>query len=277
MEKELIYLGRHCGYIAENKVRNEPNIGVVFTDTQTLLIDAGSSIAHFQRISTALEREKIQPPKQIVLTHYHWDHTFATSYYEAYLYAQNLTAAKLEQMHTWRFNEENLIKQQAEGHFSAWSSQMIRDYVPDRNHLVVKRADIVFNDEQIFEIGDIQATAIHVGGSHTNDSSVVYVPSDKVLFLGDSLYSSRGVYNKATLWPMLAIIRTLDVEYALLSHREPFTRSEFQDHLNAFESINTLIGDITSHKQAHDKFIQTYNRKPTPDEFYILRGLVKKT
>lgn len=274
MEKVLHYLGKHTAYIPENKERNEPNIGVIIGKDQSLLVDAGSSIAHFERVIETLEANQLECPRQIVLTHYHWDHCFAATYYESVLYAQNLTAAKLEYMHTWRLDDGNLAKLRQQGDVSNWSEQMIQKYVPGREHLQVKQADIVFNDGLLFALGEVQAQAIHVGGSHTNDSTLIYVPEDKVLFVGDSLYSSRGAYDLATLKPLLATIQQLDVEYALLSHREPFTKVEFQTYLQLFHDLEVLVGDLDVHIKAHRKFQATYQRKPNPDEFYILRGLV---
>lgn len=274
MEQEFIYLGKHCGYIRENKEKNEPNIGVVIGNEQTLLIDAGSSLKHYERVSRTLEHNHIEPPTQIVLTHAHWDHCFASTYYESILYAQNLTAHKLTLMHTWRFDDVSLTHHHEVGDFSAWSERMIREHVAGREHLIVKEADIVFNDSLTFSLGDVTAQAIHVGGSHTNDSTIIYIPEDKVLYLGDSLYSSRGSYNRTTLWPMLEYIKTLDVEHAILSHREPFNREQFQHHLSLFETLHELVGDTDVHIKAHRKFQTEYGRKPTPDEFYILRGLV---
>ena len=274
MEKVIQYLGKHTAYIPENKERNEPNIGIVIGSEASLLVDAGSSIAHFERIEETLEAHELACPRQIVLTHYHWDHCFAATYYESVLYAQNLTAAKLEHMHTWRLDDAHLLQLRQNGDVSNWSEQMIQKYVPGREHLRVKQADIVFNDGLTFALGSVQAQAIHVGGSHTNDSTLVYVPEDKVLFLGDSLYSSRGAYKREHLQPLLAKIQSLDVEKALLSHREPFNRQEFQAYLQLFSDLERLVGDLDVHIQAHRKFQATYNRKPTPDEFYILRGFV---
>ncbi|MGL4953673.1 MAG: MBL fold metallo-hydrolase [Culicoidibacterales bacterium] len=274
MEKEFIYLGKHCGYIREDKERNEPNIGVVLGDEQTLLIDAGSSVKHYERVIATLEAAKLNLPTQIVLTHAHWDHCFAGTYYESILYAQSLTAKQLDFMHTWRLDNQNLEQLKTQGDISAWSERMIHDHVSGREHLIVKAADIVFNDQLTFALGAVHAQAIHVGGSHTNDSTLIYVKEDKVLYLGDSLYSSRSVYNRETLWPMIETIKKLDVEQAILSHREPFNREQFQHHLGLFESLHELVGDIDVHIQAHRKFTTIHGRKPTPDEFYILRGLV---
>ncbi len=272
---EIIYLGKQSGYICGDKTTNEPNIGIVFDDTQTILIDAGSSVRHFQRVYTTIEQAKLQPPSTIILTHYHWDHVFAATYYEAVLYAQNLTAAKIEMMHTWHFDDESLAKLEASGHFSSWSAQMIKEHVPGREHLSVKQADIVFNDSCEFTFGESdEIQAIHVGGSHTNDSTIVYVPSDKVLYLGDSLYSSRGAYDRQALWEVIEKIKQLDVEHALLSHREPFNKSEFQAYLASFAQLHELVGSQETHYAVHKTFQQQYKRKPTPDEFYILRGLV---
>ena len=66
-------------------------------------------------------------------------------------------------------------------------------------------AFIEFQKELKIDLGGITVTLLHISGPHSRDSIVLYVPSEKVLFLGDShgkdlytlrSYGERGICGK---------------------------------------------------------------------------------
>jgi glyoxylase-like metal-dependent hydrolase (beta-lactamase superfamily II) len=52
----------------------------------------------------------------------------------------------------------------------------------------VAPADVIFHDGLEIELGGATVTVRHLGGDHSVESSVMYVESDRVLFLGDCTY-----------------------------------------------------------------------------------------
>ena len=57
--------------------RDRPNLGYVRGDRLSLSVDAGHSDAHIDEFYRSLEAEGLTPPDLTILTHWHWDHTFA--------------------------------------------------------------------------------------------------------------------------------------------------------------------------------------------------------
>ena len=60
--------------------RDRPNIGYVWGYKRSLAFDAGHSVAHLSEFFGLLQMEGLPLPSLTVLTHWHWDHTFAAAY-----------------------------------------------------------------------------------------------------------------------------------------------------------------------------------------------------
>ena len=57
--------------------RDRPNLGYIKGDKRSLVVDAGHSEAHIREFYDLLCKEGLPLPSLTVLTHWHWDHTFA--------------------------------------------------------------------------------------------------------------------------------------------------------------------------------------------------------
>lgn len=57
--------------------QDRPNLGYIHGDNYSMLIDAGNSPAHLQMMLSEIEKAGLPAPKLALLTHWHWDHTFA--------------------------------------------------------------------------------------------------------------------------------------------------------------------------------------------------------
>jgi glyoxylase-like metal-dependent hydrolase (beta-lactamase superfamily II) len=59
----------------------------------------------------------------------------------------------------------------------------------------------------------------HVGGDHADDSTVVYVEPDGVLFLSDCLYESpTGGYTSERLMPLVDALRGFEARLFIEGH-----------------------------------------------------------
>ena len=74
---ELKKLSEHIWYMPFEEERDRPNLGYVRGDKRSLAIDAGHSEAHIREFYSLLQKEGLPLPSLTVLTHWHWDHTFA--------------------------------------------------------------------------------------------------------------------------------------------------------------------------------------------------------
>ena len=92
-------------------------------------------------------------------------------------------------------------------------------------------ADILFNSEMTLDLGGCKVRVVESEAPHTEDSTLVYIEEDKVLFLGDSTYSDF-VHDKKdpVLCQKLADkIKLLNSETCVEGHWE---QVETEDTLN---------------------------------------------
>ncbi|MEK1828587.1 hypothetical protein AAAC51_04610 [Priestia megaterium] len=77
---------------------------------------------------------------------------------------------------------------------------MIKKEMPCRETLILQEPDVTFHHHMEVDLGGITCCIQHIGGVHAQDSSIVYIPQEKVLFLGDCLcpdfYSGDWSYDK---------------------------------------------------------------------------------
>ena len=76
----------------------------------------------------------------------------------------------------------------ADGRELGFCRDMMKLELPDRSALAIIVPTVIHEHRHTVDLGGITAVIEHVGGDHAPDSCVVYVPDERVLFLGDCLY-----------------------------------------------------------------------------------------
>ena len=124
----------------------------------------------------------------IALTHWHWDHSFGSAAVRVPVIAYADSAAELELQAGYDWSDAALDARVADGRELVFCRDMIKVEIPDRSDLEIVVPTVIVNDRHTVDVGGVTAVIEHVGGDHAPDSCVVYVPEDRVLFLGDCLY-----------------------------------------------------------------------------------------
>ena len=73
-----------------------------------------------------------------------------------------------------------------------------------QDKLSIVLSDITFSDKMTLDLGGITAQIFHTISPHSEDTTCVYVPEEKVLFLGDS--TSEDFFNNGYMDKVLAMI-----------------------------------------------------------------------
>jgi glyoxylase-like metal-dependent hydrolase (beta-lactamase superfamily II) len=121
--------------------------------------------------------------------------------------------------------------------------------------LVIALPEIVFDDGVEVDLEGVTGQMIHVGGDHSPDSSVVFIPEERVVFLGDCLYSGsvRGeyFYTQAKLFPMLDRLTALDADTYLLAHLPtPLARAQFLAEADTLKRMGNAAAEAGGDRQA---------------------------
>jgi len=238
-------IAEHTYWLAPYSPTDRPTLGAIIGQRATLLVDAGNSVAHAQVLLDELSRMNVTP-SFVALTHWHWDHVFGTAALPLPTFAHAETRRIVAEMATLDWSDAALDARVAAGTEIEFCSSMIKAELPDRSDLVIRPPEISFRDEIELDLGGVTCRLVHVGGDHAADSVVVYVPEDRIVFLGDCLYPAIYAparhYTTAKLFPLLDRLLSFNAECYLAGHHpQPMTRAEMQAEATLLRTIGGLV------------------------------------
>jgi len=193
---------------------DRPSLCAVVGTRRTIWLDAGSSAAHARAFAAFLADQGVGRPGHVVLTHSHWDHVFGASELDATVVAHELTSGYLEDLAAIAWSDEALDGRLAAGEVSQAHVDNVKAELPSPRDVRIAPADVVFTHGLRFELGGVSFRVCHVGGDHADDSTVMYVEPDRVLFLGDCLYEApSGGYTAELALPLVDAVRGFGAEF----------------------------------------------------------------
>ena len=209
------------------KERDRPILGYIKGDNISIAVDAGHSDAHTKEFYSALEAAGLPLPKVTVLTHWHWDHTFGMHSVNGICISNSLTDSYLRQF------KQKVDEKGIEVFLSL--DECIRKEYEGNKPVIITFPDLVFTDELSIDAGNCPIRLFRSKAPHTDDSTLVFVEREKVLFLGDAAGGTFPTWDKnPELCNQLAdTIDALDVDVCLESHWTPETKQEMIDDLRS--------------------------------------------
>ena len=207
--------------------RDRPTLGYIRGDRWSLAVDAGHSEDHTRAFYAALEAAGLPLPALTALTHWHWDHTFGMHAISGLSVAGSATARHLRQI-------KSRIESDGPEEFLALDPSIRLEYAGGRP-VVVALPDLIFEDEMRLDPGGCPVRLFRAPSPHTDDSTLIHIPGEKVLFLGDC---AAGVFPTWEKDPALAhqladTIAPLEADICVESHCEPETRRALMADLMA--------------------------------------------
>jgi len=149
------------------------------------------------------------------------------------------------------WSDEALDSRVEKGLETQFCSEMIKkEFGVDRN-ITITLPNITFKEKMEIDLGGIRCVVKHVGGDHSDDSSIIFVEEEKVLFLGDCLYPS--IYTQQPLYKidhvkhLIESIEMFDADIYVLSHESPLTKEHFMGYINLLK----LMCDLTEKHQTN--------------------------
>ena len=266
-------------YISHKPDTDRPVIGLVNGSKYSLVVDAGNSPHHAREILKEIENLGVNNAKYLAITHWHWDHVFGIHYMNLLTICHQLTKEKLQWMKKLDWDDKSLDKRVASGEATEFGSSMIKKEMPSREGLLLGSADITFESKLEVDLGGITCIIENVSGDHTEDSCIVYIPSDKVMFLGDCICpdSSRGGrrYSHKVV-DMIDKIMKYDVDIYISSHDEPEDKIEIHKYFKELKDLEKLTREISGIDEAIERFKNEYLREPSADETETLQCFIDR-
>jgi glyoxylase-like metal-dependent hydrolase (beta-lactamase superfamily II) len=261
-------------YMPHSTETDRPSLGLVCGDKYSLLIDSGNSPKHAKEFLDETRKVTIAPLKYLIITHFHWDHVFGIKEMKLVTISHEDTREELEKLKSRKWDDASMEKYIADGIYEEFTIECIKKEIPDRENFIIGDLDMTFKDSIQIDLGGVTCIIKAVGGDHTDDSSVVYVPEEKVLFLGDCVYGRR--YNGAYGYTMERVnkliesVKEFDAEHYLISHENLYNRQQIEEFWDQLKSAGEITGDGTSAEEAIEKYAVKYGSQPSEDiAFYI--------
>lgn len=228
--------------------RDRPVMGLVVGGRGSLVVETGASPAHACQFRSAVARMGVHAPRYAAVTHWHWDHVFGTEALGLPTIGHVETRKRVLEMGRLDWRDEALDLRVAEGKEIAFIAEHVKIELTNaqRAALLITPPDLTFSERMEVDLGGITAQIIHVGGDHSSDSSVIYVPEEGVVFLGDCYYSGftgdEVFYTTRRLFPLLDALEALPAEQYFWAHRSaPTPRSEFLAGAARLRLIGELV------------------------------------
>jgi glyoxylase-like metal-dependent hydrolase (beta-lactamase superfamily II) len=223
MKSGLQRISEHIWILPFNTLKDRPNLGYILGDEKALAVDAGHSSSHVKCFYDAIRSKSLPLPQLTVITHWHWDHTFGMHAVNGETLARPETSEKLAEIQA----EMDADPDKA-ARFLNSDPTIHREYA-EGVPLKVVPADKIVTENREIDLGGVAVELIKSESPHTEDALLVFVPGDRVLFVGDA---HLGEYPSWRMdWDKLAAltdkVRSLDADVVIDGHWKPYTKEQF--------------------------------------------------
>jgi glyoxylase-like metal-dependent hydrolase (beta-lactamase superfamily II) len=181
-------LSRSCyAFTAEG----DPNTGVIVGDDGVMVIDAQATPLMAREVIRRIRGVTSKPIKHVVLTHYHAVRVLGASAYKA----QHVIASEATL---------GLIKERGKADMDSEIGRFPRLFRGAESIPGLTWPTLSFRGELTLRMGKLEVRIIHAGAGHTGGDTIVWVPSERVLFSGDLVEYEAGIYTgdaHLEIWP----------------------------------------------------------------------------
>ena len=160
----------------------DPNTGVIVGDEGVMVIDAQATPLMAREVIRRIRRVTSKPVRHVVLSHYHAVRVLGASAYKA----DEIIASQ---------RTLGLIRERGKQDMASEIGRFPRLFRGADSIPGLTWPSIVFKDEMTVMLGKLEVRILHLGPGHTGGDTVVWVPSEKVLFSGDLVEYEAGIYT----------------------------------------------------------------------------------
>ncbi|NCV26049.1 MAG: MBL fold metallo-hydrolase [Betaproteobacteria bacterium] len=186
--------------------QGDPNSGVIIGRDAAMVIDTTATPTMAQDLIARIRSITDKPIKYVVLSHYHAVRVLGASAYEAEG-AQAIIASRATY---------DLIVERGAQDMQSEIERFPRLFRGRESIPGLTWPSLIFDHRLCIMLGDLEVQVLHLGPGHTKGDSVVWIPSQRVLFSGDLVEFEAGVYTgdaHLAEWPAtLEALRGLQAE-----------------------------------------------------------------
>ena len=160
----------------------DPNTGVIVGDDGVMVIDAQATPLMAREVIRRIRKVTKKPIRYVTLSHYHAVRVLGASAYRA----EQVIASR---------RTLGLIRERGRQDMASEIGRFPRLFRGRESIPGLTWPTIVFKDEMTVMMGKLEVKIIHPGPGHTGGDTIVWVPSQRVLFSGDLVEYEAGIYT----------------------------------------------------------------------------------
>jgi len=228
----------------ETKIRG-CNPSMVLTDEGSVFIDTA------QWISTLLEMRKFAlekgPIRYLINTESHIDHIFGNHWFAG----ESLVIGH-EKLHEtfWKIPPSfNMTTYDYSVDIIDRQDHEALDLMPSQEDYIINMPQITFNDRMKFTLGGKTFELYYTPG-HSDANIMVYVPEEKVAFVGDLIFNKCQIWlhscDPDALFRSLDFLDTFDVDYIVPGHGDVCGKDAIYQNKNLLYDWFSAVSDAVA-------------------------------
>ncbi len=235
----------HILYLPPDSSTDRPILAAILGNETVLIIDAGNSPAHAGLFLESLKTITRRTPNWVVLTHWHWDHTFGLSHLSMPAIGHKNIAQNLSRLKGLSWDDQALVHRVHTGEEIAFCADAIRKEYGGTRNIEVCLPSVYFERLLILDLGGITCELHWIPTDHSNDVVAIYVKEERTLFLSDALgpnlYAPTPYYTAAKCRELMEKIESFSVEWYVESHSRPVLVEEFWEENRLLQVVSDFI------------------------------------
>src|SRR5690606_37611774 len=125
------------------------------------IVDAGNSDKHAKLFLNELNQCQITNYHSVVLTHWHWDHSFGTNRMNMLTIAHEKTRMHLEEIIEYEWSDKALDERVEKGLENQFCSKMIKKEFGVERNITITLPNITFKEQFEIDLGGIRCVIKH--------------------------------------------------------------------------------------------------------------------
>ena len=252
------------------------NSGVIILDSGVLVFDTHYTMEAGEALLEKITAISAKPVRYIVNSHFHPDHTHGNQAFQTVrqiigstntrrdMLAKDLPALNQTQAIV-QSHVEQLSKDLSTEH-DARAQAALRAQLNERQAFMRRMSAIrilapymTFDDDMTIVDGDRSLQLLYLGKAHTDDDIVLYLPQEKIAFLGDIFFHDAipNVEDASILEWMKTLLEVLklDARTFVPGHGSVGARTDVVGFLNYFEDLKALVEPAVTHGESLEQLL----------------------
>lgn len=264
-------------YLQNDDENDRPALGLIKGDNSCLLIDAGNSTRHAEYLLDVIKNMHLPPIRYVVVTHHHWDHILGLSSIDAIKIASYKTSELAKIYWGLELDNDSLENAHKNNLIGEVGLKVLKSDMKNAKIINEIKFDILFDGKLEIDLGGITCLIKEMVNPHRADGTIIHVPQEKTLFLGDSVYgyfdNGKNCYKRESMLSMIDEVMSFEANYYLCSHESICTKEEMTWYFDKLAMGLEITQGLNTEQEIINRFKEVYHSEPSEEDFFFLRSI----